>query len=114
MKFPFLIAFLMFFCFDVHEALDMSTPVSMADIVYHCRNNECGFTNEDIEVFKSQQYKKKLYHLMSSGVPRVLWDTISDGQLTMNRINVSDSCQRSLLDVSQGLQAGRTWSYRCK
>lgn len=88
------------------------------DILKLCDNGDCELDEEEFNnITESEQYNRRLYHLMTSGVPRILWDFVRENnkaeQLVL-RLNISQVCANHLIVVNSGLDDAREWAYRCK
>ena len=68
------------------------------------QNEYCASTS----VNHNSQYQK----LFLGGIPRILFEFVETTEL--NVLNVTKSCEQSLIQISESLQLGRHWAFKCK
>ena len=70
----------------------VSASANITDLMQSCAADEderCRFTDQDYELFHSPGYKVRLFTLLSSGIPFILWTEIGTGK---SFDNVSPEC----------------------
>lgn len=78
-----------------------------------CDDGSCDLSDPDKVYMESDDYRMKMFHLFSSGVPNILWAYVNDEitESVTSRLNVSDSCFQGLRKTSNGFKKGRASSF---
>ena len=89
----------------------------LRDILKLCEDGTCEMSESEFSKINSTvEYKKRMFKLISAGVPQILWEDVSS-LIAKNvslklHFKVSDECAKSLLNVSFGLDEMFEWAFR--
>jgi hypothetical protein len=81
-----------------------------SDILRTCyQDGDCG---DDSPIkFNSPQFRDNMFEYVSSGTPRIFWNFVAE---SLNTINITQSCTKSLRTVSKGLDDGEDFAFESK
>ncbi|KAI1303711.1 Nose resistant to fluoxetine protein 6 [Halotydeus destructor] len=88
-----------------------------SDILKLCDNESCEVSEAKLlQVNSTDEYRKRMFTLISAGVPQILWQQVRDmrtGKVDIGKnLSISNQCADSLVKVSEGLDEFYEWAYR--
>ncbi|KAI1303725.1 hypothetical protein HDE_02217 [Halotydeus destructor] len=95
----------------------VNVSCELSDILKLCENEACEISEQRLmSLNETADYRKRMYKLISAGIPQILWDEIADmrsKQLDIGqRFSISKTCADSVVKVSEGLEDLYEWAFR--
>ncbi|KAI1303721.1 hypothetical protein HDE_02213 [Halotydeus destructor] len=106
-----------FFLTYLVSILITSANCEFSDIVKLCEDETCEVSEAKLkQVNATEEYRKRMFTLISAGVPQILWQRVKD--MRTERVDIGKTlstthqCTVSLVKVSEGLDELYEWAYR--
>lgn len=100
---------------------------SLEKILSLCDDDSCDVPiQEEVSKYQGAEYNKKLYHLVTGGIPKIMWDFLRSDLMVESSKNglksrsgksglkLSSECSSSLRSVLVAADQGKKWAFQCE
>lgn len=100
---------------------------NLEKILSLCDDDSCDVPiQEEVSKYQGAKYNQKLYHLVTGGIPQIMWDFLRrdlmaeisknglKNQSGKSGLKLSSECSSSLRSVLVAANQGKKWAFQCK